>query len=51
MISFISNVIDQVFREKKSYSNVTFVLPSQRAGVFLKEEILKKYQLHLFYLK
>ena len=42
MISFISNVIDHVFSVQKSYSNLTFVLPSQRAGVFLKQEILKK---------
>ena len=42
MISFISNVIDHVFKVQNSYSNLTFVLPSQRAGVFLKQEILKK---------
>ena len=42
MISFISNVIDHVFSIQKSYSNLIFVLPSQRAGVFLKQEILKK---------
>jgi len=42
MIYFISNVIDHVFSIQKRYNNLIFVLPSQRAGVFLKQEILKK---------
>ncbi|MGV8945448.1 MAG: PD-(D/E)XK nuclease family protein [Lutibacter sp.] len=42
MKSFISSVIDDVLNKHKSFNNLIFVLPSQRACVFLKEEILKK---------
>lgn len=42
MKSFISNVVDDVLLKHKSYSKLTFVLPSQRACVFFKEELLKK---------
>lgn len=42
MTSFISNVVEHVFNIRKNYSSLTFVLPSQRAGVFLKQEVLKK---------
>jgi len=42
MKSFISNVVDTIIREHKSYHNLTFVLPSQRACIFLKEELQQK---------
>ena len=42
MQTFLSHVIDDVLSRSKSISDYTFVLPSKRAGVFLKEEIKKK---------
>ena len=42
MKSFISNVVDTIISEHKSYHNLTFVLPSQRACIFLKEELQQK---------
>jgi len=42
MKSFISNVVDTIIANHQSYHNLTFVLPSQRACVFLKEELLRK---------
>jgi len=42
MKSFISNVVDTIISEHKSYHNLTFVLPSQRACVFLKEALQQK---------
>lgn len=42
MKTFISNVVDTVLKEGKSYRDLTFVLPSQRACVFLKEELLNR---------
>ncbi|MFA5300303.1 MAG: PD-(D/E)XK nuclease family protein [Lutibacter sp.] len=44
MKSFISSVIDDVLAKHESFNNLIFVLPSQRACVFLKEEILNKTQ-------
>jgi hypothetical protein len=42
MKSFISTVIDSIYKKHKSFNNLIFVLPSQRACVFLKEELLKQ---------
>jgi len=42
MQTFLSNVIDDIFSKEKNISEYTFVLPSKRAGVFLKHEIKKK---------
>ncbi len=42
MNSFISNVVEEVLKSHKNLNEVTFVLPSQRACVFLKEELLTK---------
>lgn len=42
MNSFISQVVEDIFRKNNSYKNLIFVLPSQRSCVFLKQEILKK---------
>ena len=42
MKSFISNVVDTIISQHKSYHHLTFVLPSQRACVFLKEALLQK---------
>lgn len=41
MKSFISNVVEAVLKGPKKLEELTFVLPSQRACVFLKEELLK----------
>ncbi len=42
MNSFISRVVDDIFKKDKTYEKLIFVLPSQRSCVFLKEEIKKK---------
>ena len=42
MNSFISKVVEDILRKHASFNNFTFVLPSQRACVFLKEELLQK---------
>ncbi len=42
MQSFLSNVIDDILSKQKKISEYTFILPSKRAGVFLKHEIKKK---------
>ncbi|MFD1292993.1 PD-(D/E)XK nuclease family protein [Lutibacter holmesii] len=41
MKSFISNVVDEVLKNQKNLNELTFVLPSQRACVFLKEELMR----------
>lgn len=41
MKSFITNVVEEIIAQHKSYSKLTFVLPSQRACIFLKQELLK----------
>jgi hypothetical protein len=40
MRSFISNVLKDIVSDNKKWENITFVLPSQRACLFLKEEIV-----------
>jgi len=42
MNSFISNVVEAIFNTHKRVDNLIIVLPSQRACIFLKEEIIKK---------
>lgn len=43
MQTFISNVISDVLKANhKPIKDVVFVLPSQRAGVFLKQELIKQ---------
>ncbi|MFT6795513.1 MAG: ATP-dependent helicase/nuclease subunit B [Maribacter sp.] len=42
MRTFIDDVVDKVWDEQSSISDVVFVLPSKRAGTFLKEAISKK---------
>ena len=43
MTSFISDVVSQVLHEKNSsLHEYVFVLPSQRAGVFLKKELINQ---------
>ena len=41
MKTFILDVVEDVLKKHSNSSNLVFVLPSQRACVFLKEEILK----------
>ncbi len=41
MSSFILNVLQDVVDKHKNWENLTIVLPSQRACVFLKAEVLK----------
>ena len=40
MKSFIAKVIEDVISEHNNIANLIFVLPSQRACVFLKEEVV-----------
>ena len=42
MNSFISETIDTVLKTTKSFENVVFILPSQRAGVFVKQTLKDK---------
>ncbi|UTD15868.1 PD-(D/E)XK nuclease family protein [Tenacibaculum mesophilum] len=42
MQSFISETLDTILQNTKSFENVVFILPSQRAGVFVKETFKKK---------
>ena len=42
MHTFLSNVIDEILSKELNIAAYTFILPSKRAGVFLKEEIKKK---------
>ena len=51
MKSFISNVVDAVLSQHKSYHHLTFVLPSQRACVFLKEALIQKIPTSTFFPK
>ncbi len=37
MQSFISETLDTILKTNKSFENVVFILPSQRAGVFVKQ--------------
>ncbi|MGG6229852.1 PD-(D/E)XK nuclease family protein [Tenacibaculum sp. SDUM215027] len=42
MQSFISETLDTILQNTKSFENVVFILPSQRAGVFVKETFKNK---------
>ena len=42
MQTFISETLKSISNEHKSFENSVFILPSQRAGVFLKQEIKKQ---------
>ncbi|WP_299155969.1 PD-(D/E)XK nuclease family protein [uncultured Tenacibaculum sp.] len=42
MQSFISETLDTISQTTKTFENVVFILPSQRAGVFVKEEFKNK---------
>ena len=48
MQTFISKVIAQVISQNDDISNITFVLPGKRAGVFLKNELIKQQSKTLF---
>ena len=39
MISFISDVLTDLKSRDKKFSDLTFILPNKRAGVFLKQEL------------
>lgn len=40
--SFIEEVVDDVWNNYKSFNNLLFILPSKRAGTFLKKALSKK---------
>ena len=42
MSRFITETLNLVLQNTKSFENVTFILPSQRAGVFVKQELKNK---------
>ncbi len=39
MQSFISETLIDILKTTQSFDNVCFVLPSQRAGIFVKQEL------------
>ena len=39
MKTFLNEVTDQIYKEHQSFEDVVFVLPSKRAGIFLKQHI------------
>ena len=44
MQSFISDTLTAILKKQDSFRDSVFILPSQRAGVFLKKELLKRIQ-------
>jgi len=42
MQSFISETLDDILQTTKTFENVVFILPSQRAGVFVKQTLKNK---------
>ncbi|SEE04825.1 PD-(D/E)XK nuclease superfamily protein [Tenacibaculum sp. MAR_2010_89] len=42
MQSFISDTLDSILKTTKSFEDVEFILPSQRAGVFVKQTLKDK---------
>ena len=42
MQTFISEILDDILHHQASFEECIFVLPSQRAGVFVKNELKKK---------
>ncbi|MDB2385011.1 PD-(D/E)XK nuclease family protein [Polaribacter sp.] len=42
MQSFISETIDDILKKNQNFQDVVFVLPSQRAKVFLKADLIQK---------
>lgn len=51
MKSFISEVVEDILNKHASFNTLTLVLPSQRAGVFLKDELLQKMPINTFFPK
>ena len=45
MQSFISETLDDILKTTKSFENVVFVLPSQRARIFIKNNLKEKISL------
>ena len=42
MQSFISDTLNDIFKTQNSFENTVFILPSQRAGVFVKKALQEK---------
>ena len=42
MQSFISETLDDILKSQQTFENSVFILPSQRAGVFLKKALQEK---------
>lgn len=51
MDSFLLKVVKSVFREELQIENIVFVLPNQRAGVYLKKHLVKEIQQTSFFPK
>ena len=49
MPTFLSNVVDEILQKETPLSNYTFILPSKRAGNFLKKEIKNKVKRSLLF--
>ena len=48
MPSFIADVLQDLYKHKVDISQLKFIVPSKRAGVFLKQEIAKKLSRAIF---
>lgn len=42
MPTFISETLDDILQSQSSFEDCVFVLPSQRAGIFVKHELKQK---------
>ncbi|WP_440879470.1 PD-(D/E)XK nuclease family protein [Tenacibaculum sp. C7A-26P2] len=42
MQSFINDTLDEILKTTKTFENVVFILPSQRAGIFVKRALKNK---------
>ena len=48
MVSFINDVVLDLQKKNEDFSKLTFILPSKRAGVFLKSHIAKQLETTIF---
>ncbi len=49
MKSFLHDVIVEVTRTSENISDLVFLVPSKRAGLFLKKELVERYDEHTFF--
>ncbi|WP_025742148.1 PD-(D/E)XK nuclease family protein [Aquimarina pacifica] len=49
MKSFLNNVIVEISKSSQNISDIVFLVPSKRAGLFLKKELLETYSENTFF--